>query len=162
MLMQNIRTLVRRTVSGNPIQRRRHNILLPNPEKPGQAPFSCTISVLSVLLHALHNTHGTYSFTSHPKDEAIMVKCLAQGHKRRDRPGRDSNPHSDNTITWVQCKEWSHTFSFTWYCLSGAIIRIPNRNTMQLWKWRYTYVSSITLQPRDRTQWTGSIMNTVY
>ena len=32
-----------------------------------------------------------------------MVKCLAQGHKRRDRPGRDSNPHSDNTSTWVQC-----------------------------------------------------------
>ena len=26
---------------------------------------------------------------SHPKDEAIMVKCLAQGHKRRDWPGRD-------------------------------------------------------------------------
>ena len=34
------------------------------------------------------------------KDEAIMVECLAQGHKRRDRPGRDSNPHSDNT--WGQ------------------------------------------------------------
>ena len=44
-----------------------------------------------------------YSFTSHPKDEAIMVKCLAQEHKRRDRPGRDSKPHSDNTRTWVQC-----------------------------------------------------------
>ena len=50
-----------------------------------------------------YTTHGTYSFTSHPKDEAIMVKCLAQGHKRRDRPGRDSNPHSGNTRTWVQC-----------------------------------------------------------
>ena len=46
-----------------------------------------------------YTTHGTYSFTSHPKDEAIMVKCLAQGHKRRDRPGRDSNPHSGNTRT---------------------------------------------------------------
>ena len=23
-----------------------------------------------------YTTHGTYSFTSHPKDEAIMVKCL--------------------------------------------------------------------------------------
>ena len=32
-----------------------------------------------------------------------MVKCLAQGHKRRDRPGRDSNPHSDNIRTWVRC-----------------------------------------------------------
>ena len=46
-----------------------------------------------------YTTHGTYSFTSHPKDEAIMVKCLAQGHKRRDRPGRDSNSHSGNTRT---------------------------------------------------------------
>ena len=46
-----------------------------------------------------YTTHGTYTFTSHPKDEAIMVKCLAQGHKRRDRPGRDSNPHSDNART---------------------------------------------------------------
>ena len=50
-----------------------------------------------------YTTHRTYSFPSHPKDEAIMVKCLAQGHKRHDRPGRDSNPHSDNTRTWVQC-----------------------------------------------------------
>ena len=50
-----------------------------------------------------YTTPGTYSFTSHPKDKAITVKCLAQGHKRRDRPGRDSNPHSDNTGTWVQC-----------------------------------------------------------
>ena len=50
-----------------------------------------------------YTTHGTYSFTSHPKDEAIMVKCLAQGHKCCDRPGRDSNSHSGNTRTWVQC-----------------------------------------------------------
>ena len=50
-----------------------------------------------------YTTHGTYSFTSHPKDEAIMVKCLAQGHKHHDRPGRDSNSHSGNTRTWVQC-----------------------------------------------------------
>ena len=26
-----------------------------------------------------------------------MVKCLADGHKSRDRPGRDLNPHSDTT-----------------------------------------------------------------
>ena len=38
-----------------------------------------------------YTTHGTYSFTSYPKDEAIMVKCLAQGHKCRYR---ESNPHS--------------------------------------------------------------------
>ena len=32
-----------------------------------------------------------------------MVKCLAQGHKRRNRQGRDSNSHSDNTRTSIQC-----------------------------------------------------------
>ena len=46
-----------------------------------------------------YTTHGTYTFTSHPKDEAIMVKCLAQRHNCRDQPDRDSNPHSDNTRT---------------------------------------------------------------
>ena len=51
-------------------------------------------------VHYFNNTvHRTYSLTSHSKDEAIMVKCLAQGHKSQDRPGRDSNPHSDNTRT---------------------------------------------------------------
>ena len=35
-------------------------------------------------------------------DEAIMVKGLAQGHKRRDQSGWDSNPHPDNTGTWIQ------------------------------------------------------------
>ena len=59
------------------------------------SPFSFTISVLSSFT-CITTTHGTYSFTSHPKDEAIMVKCLAQGHKRRNRTGRYSNPHSDN------------------------------------------------------------------
>ena len=39
------------------------------------------------LFYMHYTTHGTYSFTSHPKDESIMVKCLFQGHKRRDRPG---------------------------------------------------------------------------
>ena len=34
-----------------------------------------------------YTTHGTYSFTSHPKNEAITVTCLAQGHKRRDESG---------------------------------------------------------------------------
>ena len=55
-----------------------------------------------------YTTHGTYSFMSHPKDEAIMIKCLAQIHKRRDQLGRDSNPHSDNTRTWVQCTRLLH------------------------------------------------------
>ena len=48
-------------------------------------------------------TQHTYSFTSHLKDEAIMVKCLAQGTSAATSQARDSNPHSDNTRTWVQC-----------------------------------------------------------
>ena len=28
-----------------------------------------------------------------------MAKCLAQGHKRRNRRGKDSNPHSENSAT---------------------------------------------------------------
>ena len=51
------------------------------------------------FFYVYYTTHGTYSFTSHPKDEAIMFKCLAQGHKRSDRPGRDSNSHSGNART---------------------------------------------------------------
>ena len=36
--------------------------------------------------------------------EAIMVKCLAQGHKHHGR-GRDSNPHSDDSAirTQIRC-----------------------------------------------------------
>ncbi len=36
-------------------------------------------------------THGTYDFTSHLKDEAVIIKCLALGHKCQDW---DLNPHS--------------------------------------------------------------------
>ena len=72
-----------------------------NPETPGQAPLLFHDKCPG-FFYVHYTTHGTYTFTSHPKDEAIMVKCLAQGHKRRDRPGRDSNPHSDNARTWVQ------------------------------------------------------------
>ena len=60
-----------------------------NPEAPGQAPSLYDKCPGFFYVH--YTTHGTYSFTSHPKDEAIMVKCLAQGHKCHDR---DSNPHS--------------------------------------------------------------------
>ena len=74
-----------------------------NPETPGQAPSLSRFCKCPGFFYVHYTTHGTYSFTSHPKDEAIMVKCLAQGHKRRDRPGRYSNPHSDNIRTWVQC-----------------------------------------------------------
>ena len=56
-----------------------------NPETP--------ISVMG-FFYVHYTTHRTYS-----KDEAIMVKCLAQGHKHRDRPGQDSNPHYNNIRT---------------------------------------------------------------
>ena len=59
------------------------------PETPGQTPSlndKCT-----GFFYVHYTTHGTYSFTSHPKDEAIMVKCFAQGHKCRYV---ESNPHS--------------------------------------------------------------------
>ena len=62
------------------IQKHRGKPLLFHEKRPG-------------FFYVHYTTHETYSFTSHPKDEAIMVKCLAQGHKCRDRPGRDSNSH---------------------------------------------------------------------
>ena len=73
-----------------------------------------------------YTTHRTYSFTSHPKDEAIMVKCLAQGHKRRDRPGQDSNPHSGNTRTWVQCTRP------LWYWNDGHALPHPRQHTLEV------------------------------
>ena len=67
----------------------RRNLQPTKPETPGQTPslnYKCT-----GFFYQHYTTHGTYSFTSHPKNEAIMVKCLAQGHKCRYR---ESNPHS--------------------------------------------------------------------
>ena len=69
-----------------------------NAETPG--PFSFTIKC-SGLFYKHYTTHGAYRCTSHQKNEAIMVKCLAQGHKCRHRPGRDSN-----LIT-----KWKHNYS---------------------------------------------------
>ena len=68
-----------------------------NPETPRQAP----LLFHDKFFYVHYTTHGTYSFTSHPKVEAIMVKCLAQGHKRRDWPGWDSNSHSGNTYMYM-------------------------------------------------------------
>ena len=55
-----------------------------NPETPGQAP-SQVHDKCPGFFYVHYTTHGTYIFTSHPKDEVIMVKCLVQGHKRPDR-----------------------------------------------------------------------------
>ncbi len=62
----------------------------PLPETPGQTPFFLAISVTG-FFYVRYTTHGTYGFTSNLKDEAIMVKCLAEGHKCQQR---DSNPDS--------------------------------------------------------------------
>ena len=62
----------------------------PNQKHRGEKPLLLTISVLGSVTCITQHTE-TYSFTSHPKDEAITVKCLAQGHKCRYR---ESNPHS--------------------------------------------------------------------
>ena len=45
------------------IQKHRDKLLLFHDKCPG-------------LFYVLYTTSGTYSFTSHPKDEAIMVKCF--------------------------------------------------------------------------------------
>ena len=76
-----------------------------------------------------YTTHMTYSFTSHLKDEAIMIKCLPQGHKRRDRPDRNSNQHSDNTRTWVQCTRPLDHDTPVWNPLLS--MRIPNRSQLE-------------------------------
>ena len=96
----------------------------------GASPFSFTCIT--------QHTGPMYSFTSHPKDEAIMVKCLAQGHKRRDQPGRDSNPHSDNTRTWVQCTRPPamalHILVYTVYNHSACLLMCPCQ-TIKAWFW---------------------------
>ena len=65
------------------------------------SPFSFTISVLGSFMCITQHT-GPTSLRPIRRTKQLWLKCLAQGHKRRDRPGRDSNPHSGNTRTWVQ------------------------------------------------------------
>ena len=57
-----------------------------NPETPGQAPFSFTISVLGSFTCITQHT-GPTALRPIRRNGAIMVKCLAQGHERRDWPG---------------------------------------------------------------------------
>ena len=79
-------------------------------EKGGAPPSAPLKRCHYGFFDVMFAVHGTYGLTSHPKDEAIMGKCRAQGHKRRaqghkrrDQPSWDSNPDSDNTRTWVRC-----------------------------------------------------------
>ena len=59
------------------------------PRTPRRTPY---LDVKCTRFFYVHNTTPrTYRFTVPPKDEAIMVKCLACGHKCHDG---DSDPHS--------------------------------------------------------------------
>ena len=60
----------------------------PLPETPG-GPLLFTISVLGSFM-CITQTHSTNGFTSHPKEDERMAKCLASGHKCHDQ---DLNPH---------------------------------------------------------------------
>ena len=68
--------------------------------KPSQLPGEYAAQLLPLQRTGLikHNNQlcpHRYPFTPEWR-EAIMVKCLAQGHKHHGR-GRDSNPHSDDS-----------------------------------------------------------------
>ena len=59
-----------------------------------------------------------------------MVKCLAQGHKGRDQPGRDSNPHSGNTRTPINNNhQHIDSFQLTWI---QWILNAQHRGTIPL------------------------------
>ena len=109
----------------------------------GASPFSFTIpgggGGVSVLGYT---THGTSSF-----NESIMVKCLAQGHKRCDRPGRDSNPHSDNTRTWLLCtKPLGHvTPQVVVFILCG----ISKLNLQHIGNY-FTFLNNYLIHPRQK------------
>ena len=73
-----------------------------------------------------YTTHGTYSFTSHPKDEAIMVKCLAQGHKRRDH-------HEIGQAL----KRFTATIVIPEVCYLHAVCQPANQSTVLYSKWAH-------------------------
>ena len=68
----------------------RRNLQPTKPETPGQTPSFNDISVLGCFTCITQHT-GPTALRPIRRDEAIMVKCLAQGHKCRCR---ESNPHS--------------------------------------------------------------------
>ncbi len=52
-----------------------HNMLPIKQGIPGRTPSLC--DKCTGFFYVRHTTHGTNGFTFHPKDDAIMVKCLA-------------------------------------------------------------------------------------
>ena len=54
----------------------RHNLLPTNQEHKGK-PILFLISALGSFM-CLYTTHGTNGFTSHPKDEALLIDVLSK------------------------------------------------------------------------------------
>ena len=73
-----------------------------NPETPGQAPLSFTISVLGsftcITQHTGHTALGPIRRT-----KQLWLSVLLKNTSAATGLGRDSNLHSDNARTWVQC-----------------------------------------------------------
>ena len=96
----------------------------------GASPFSFTISVLGSFTCIAQHTGPTALRPIRRTKQ--LFKCLAQGHKHRDQPGRDSNPHSDNIRTWVQCtRPLGHDTPRQFYFWHPKILPIDNRRTFK-------------------------------
>ena len=89
-----------------------------------------------------YTTHGTYSFTSHLKDKAIMVKCLAQGHKRRDRLFLCEYRHvafNCACLFWVYCNSCVYNsvclflyHFFNFFFVSAHFVKWNSSNNLQV------------------------------
>ena len=73
-----------------------------NPETPGQAPFSFTISALGSFTCITQHT-GPTALRPIRRTKQLWLSVLLKDTSAATVLGRDSNPHSDNTRTWVQC-----------------------------------------------------------
>ena len=69
----------------------------------GWTPSFFSIEKRTGLFYMHNTTNRPNGFASHPKDKAIMVRCLAWVHKCHERV---LNPHSaeqTNTRSWLWC-----------------------------------------------------------
>ena len=76
--------------------------------KPSRLPGGVHSSIAAITVHIglikHNNQHCPHRYPFTPGwREAIMVKCLAQAHKHHGR-GRDSNPHSDDSVVRTQIR----------------------------------------------------------
>ena len=78
--------------------------------------------------------------TAYLKDEAILVKCLAQGHKHRDQPCRDLNPHSDQNLSPMHyTARPQHSLSYMYVTQSG--LRKTETYMIYMYDSDFTYVN---------------------